>query len=47
MGEEAYYVTKGNYGASLSDFRGTYDPSGESSDAGRVALLRRIAERLP
>jgi hypothetical protein len=47
MGERAYYVMKGKYGASLTDFRGTFDPSGESQDAGRVALLRRIAERLP
>jgi hypothetical protein len=47
MGERAYYVTKGKYAASLTDFRGTFDPSGNSSDAGRVALLRRIAERLP
>jgi hypothetical protein len=47
MGERAYYVTKGKYTASLTDFRSTFDPSGNSSDAGRVALLRRIAERLP
>ncbi len=47
MGERAYYVMKGKYAASLTDFRGTFDPSGNSSDAGRVALLRRIAERLP
>ena len=47
MGELAYYVLKGKYAASLTDFRGTFDPSGNSSDAGRVALLRRIAERLP
>jgi hypothetical protein len=47
MGERAYYLLKGKYAASLTDFRGTFDPSGNSSDAGRVALLRRIAERLP
>ncbi len=47
MGERAYYVMRGKYGVSLTDFRGTFDPSGNSSDAGRVALLRRIAERLP
>jgi hypothetical protein len=47
MGERAFYVTKGKYGASLTDFRGTHSPSGTSPDAGRVALLRRIAERLP
>lgn len=47
MGERTYYVMKGKYGASLTDFRGTFDPSGNSPDAGRVALLRRIAERLP
>ena len=47
MGERTYYVMKGNYGASLTDFRGTFDPSGTSQDGTRVALLRRIAERLP
>jgi hypothetical protein len=47
MGERAYYVMKGKYGVSLTDFRGTFDPSGNSSDAGRVVLLRRIADRLP
>jgi hypothetical protein len=47
MGERTYYVTKGKYAASLTDFRGTYDPTGQSQDGARVALLRRIAERLP
>jgi hypothetical protein len=47
MGEKTYYVTKGKYAASLTDFRGTYDPSGASQDGSRVALLRRIANRLP
>jgi hypothetical protein len=47
MGEKTYYVTKGKYAASLTDFRGTYDPSGTSQDGSRVALLRRIADRLP
>jgi hypothetical protein len=47
MGEKTYYVTKGKYAASLTDFRGTYDPSGTSQDGGRVALLQRIATRLP
>jgi hypothetical protein len=47
MGEKTYYVTKGKYAASLTDFRGTYDPSGASQDGSRVALLRRIADRLP
>jgi hypothetical protein len=47
MGEKTYYVTKGKYAASLTDFRGTYDPSGNSPDGTRVTLLRRIAERLP
>jgi hypothetical protein len=47
MGERAYYVLKGKYAVSLSRFPGTYDPSGNSPDGTRVALLRRIAERLP
>ena len=47
MGERTYYVTKGKYAASLTDFRGIYDPTGQSQDGARVALLRRIAERLP
>jgi hypothetical protein len=47
MGEKTYYVTKGKYAASLTDFRGTYDPTGASQDGSRVALLRRIADRLP
>ena len=47
MGEKTYFVTKGKYAASLTDFRGTYDPSGTSQDGSRVALLRRMADRLP
>jgi len=46
-GEKTYYVTKGKFAASLTDFRGTYDPTGASQDGSRVALLRRIADRLP
>jgi hypothetical protein len=49
MGGRIYYVMKGKYAASLANFPRTFDPSTEShdSDAGHVALLRRIAERLP
>jgi hypothetical protein len=43
-GERVYYVTKGAHAATLTSFPGTHE-GGE--DAGRVALLRRIAERLP
>ena len=49
MGERTYYVMKGKYAASLTRFPGRFDPSGNSPDvdAGRVVLLRHIAERLP
>ena len=48
-GGRDYYVMKGKYAASLTNFPRTFDSSAESqdSDAGHVALLRRIAERLP
>ena len=42
--ERVYYVTKGGHAAILTAFPGTHEV-GEA--AGRVALLRRIAERLP
>ena len=38
-GERVYYVTKGAHAVTLTAFPG--------EDAGRVVLLRRIAERLP
>ena len=41
----AYYVVKGNLAVSLHRFPGRKEES--DADAGRVALLRRIAERLP
>jgi hypothetical protein len=41
-----YYVTKGGLAASLTDFKGTAGLTGDEN-TGRVALLRRIAERLP
>jgi hypothetical protein len=43
--ERVYYVTKGRLAASLTDFKGTSATGDEN--AGRVALLRRIASRLP
>jgi len=39
-------VTKGGLAASLTDFKGTAGLTGDEN-TGRVALLRRIAERLP
>jgi hypothetical protein len=44
--QEVFYVTKGDYAVSLTDFKGTYDSSGDEN-AGRVALLRAAAGRLP
>src|SRR5262249_4216530 len=44
--QKVYYVTKGSLAASLTDFDGTAGLTGDEN-AGRVALLRQIAERLP
>jgi hypothetical protein len=44
--QQVYYVTKGGLAASLTDFKGTAGLTGDEN-TGRVALLRRIAERLP
>ena len=44
--QQVFYVTKGDYAVSLTDFRGTPD-SGGNEHAGRVALLRAAATRLP
>lgn len=44
--QAAYYVVKGNLAASLHRFPGRHEEEGDP-DAGRLVLLRRIAERLP
>lgn len=44
--QQVYYVTKGDLAASLTDFRGTSSDGGDEN-SGRVALLRKIAARLP
>jgi hypothetical protein len=42
----AYYVVKGRLAATLTGFPGRNESEADS-DAGRLVLLRRIAERLP
>ena len=44
--QQVFYVTKGDYAVSLTDFKGTPDAAG-NEHAGRVALLRAAATRLP
>ena len=44
--QQVFYVTKGDYAVSLTDFKGTPDAGG-NEHAGRVALLRAAATRLP
>lgn len=44
--QAAYYVVKGKLAASLHRFPGRREEEGDP-DAGRLVLLRRIAERLP
>jgi hypothetical protein len=44
--QQVFYVTKGDYAVSLTNFKGTYDSSSDEN-AGRVALLRAAAGRLP
>jgi hypothetical protein len=44
--QQVFYVTKGDYAVSLTDFNGTVDSRGDEN-AGRVALLRAAASRLP
>jgi hypothetical protein len=44
--QQVFYVTKGDYAVSRTDFKGTQDADG-NVDAGRVALLRAAASRLP
>ncbi len=43
--QQTWYVRKGDFVASVTDFRGTNEP-GLDPDAGRVALLKLMAERL-
>lgn len=43
----AYYVVKGGLAVSLTRFPGRGEDAEGGPDAGRVVLLRRIAERLP
>jgi hypothetical protein len=43
----AYYVVKGPLAVSLTRFPGRGEDAEGGPDAGRVVLLRRIAERLP
>ena len=45
--EGAAYVVKGGLAATLSRFPGRGEEEAGGPDAGRVVLLRRIAERLP
>ncbi|HEU4829770.1 MAG TPA: hypothetical protein VFT04_11310 [Gemmatimonadales bacterium] len=42
-----YYVVKGGLAVSITRFPGRQDDGEGGPDAGRVVLLRRIAERLP
>jgi hypothetical protein len=44
--EQVFYVTKGDYAVSLTDFRGGQDTGG-NEHAGKVTLLRAAAARLP
>jgi hypothetical protein len=44
--QQVFYVTQGDYAVSLTDFKGTPDVDG-NEHAGRVALLRAAASRLP
>jgi hypothetical protein len=44
--QQVFYVTKGDYAVSLTDFKGTPDAGG-NEHAGRVTLLRAAATRLP
>jgi hypothetical protein len=43
--QQTWYVRKGDLVASVTDFRGTNEP-GLEPDAGRVALLKLMAQRL-
>ena len=43
--QQTWYVRKGDLVASVTDFRGTNEP-GLDPDAGRVALLKLMAQRL-
>jgi hypothetical protein len=44
--QQVFYVTKGDYAVSLTDFKGTSDSQGKENE-GRITLLRTAATRLP
>jgi hypothetical protein len=44
--QQVFYLTKGDYAVSLTDFKGTQDTPGNENE-GRIALLRTAASRLP
>lgn len=44
--QQVFYLTKGDYAVSLTDFKATSD-SGGNENGGRIALLRAAGNRLP